>query len=282
LWVTANNRPDRPGGAHISTLAQPPYRRDRIRELLGEAGPLDVAACRRAQYDLVSLQARRLCPLLVPFLPDGEMKGALARLDHRYDAGAREPTMFENLYEEALRAVFCRGPWGSWLARALERTALLPLLFGFLDDVLARDDSSWLPAAERADALREAGRRAAARYAEPWGERHALTMKHLVFGGGALGQVGLDRGPIAWDGGRATVRQASLFYEGGRLTSFGPCYHFVTALADAASWTNTPAGASERPWSRYYANDLDRWLSGEYRELRPDAAVTVECQLEPT
>jgi len=95
-------------------------------------------------------------------------------------------------------------------------------------------------------------------------------------------RLGLDRGPFPWDGGRATVRQASLFYDGDRLTTFAACYHYVTQLGGASSFTNTPAGVSERPWSRHYADDLERWLSGEYKEMRiGDPAARLVLNLVP-
>jgi len=65
-----------------------------------------------------------------------------------------------------------------------------------------------------------------------------------------------------------------LFYDGDRLTTFAACYHYVTQLGGTSSFTNTPAGVSERPWSRHYADDLERWLRGEYKTMRmndPDA-----------
>jgi penicillin amidase len=281
VYATANDRPDRDGGPPLSTLPQPPYRRDRILELLGGERKLTLADLEHAQYDLTSLQARRLLPLFLPYLPEGEIKHALERWDLRYDAAAREPTLFENLYAEVLQTVFCQGAWGPWLTRVFADTPLLTLLFGRCDDVIAAADSPWLPAGERDELLRRACTRGAARSAEPWGARHTLTLRHLLLGGKLGRRLGLDRGPVPWWGGRATVAQASLFRQGGRVISFAACYHFVTGLADARSWTNTPAGPSEHPLARGYASDHVRWMRGEYRELSPTLATEVECVLVP-
>jgi penicillin amidase len=267
MWVTANNRPDPNGG--ITTIPTAPYRHDRIRELLGNQRKLTVGDCQHVQYDVLSLQARRLLPHFLPHIPDGEVKRALAKWDFRYDVALREPTMFENIYADVLRAVFCDGPHGAWLERALFDTSLLTILFGNFDDVLARDDSFWLPKAKRAELLARGCVRGAARVALPWGQVHSLLLQHLVFGGNDIARrLRLDRGPFPWDGGRATVRQASVFFDGDRLTTFAACYHYVTPLGSDVSFTNTPAGMSERPWSRHYADDLERWLRGEYKELR--------------
>jgi penicillin amidase len=267
VWVTANNRPDPEGG--VSTIPTAPYRHDRIRELLAGERKLTVGDCEHTQYDVLSLQARRLLPHLLPHIPDGEVKQALSRWDFRYDAALREPTMFENIYLDVIRAVFCDGPHGSWLERVLLDTSLLTVIFGNLDEVLVREDSVWLPREKRAEVLARGCVRGAARMAPPWGQVHSLLLQHLVFGGNEVARrLRLDRGPFPWDGGRATVRQASMFYDGDRLTTFAACYHYVTQLGGTSSFTNTPAGVSERPWSRHYADDLERWLRGEYKEMR--------------
>src|SRR5262249_59723287 len=270
VYAAAPHPPAPAAGPASSTLPHPPYRRDRILELLGRERLLGLADLGHAQSDVVSLQARRLLPVLLPHMPDGAARRALEAWDCRYDAAACEPTVFENLYEEVLRAVFCDGPWGEWMGRVLRETSLLVLLFGQLDDMVVREDSTWLPHERRAQVLGRACARAAVQPAPPWGQRHALYMRHLVFGGKLGARLRLDRGPIPWDGGRATVKQASLFLDGGRPTSFAPCYHLVTALGGRASWTNTPAGPSERPRSRFYASETAPWRPGRPRELRPD------------
>jgi penicillin amidase len=270
VYATANQAPDSSG---ITTAGQTPYRRDRILELLAEHDKLTIEDLQRAQYDVVSLQARRLAPVFAAHLgehgAEGAARRALLAWDGSYGPDLTEPTLFENLYDEAMRAVFCTGTWGEWLAQVLTVTALSYHLFGFFDAILAREDSAWLPAARRGEVLRGACARGAARSAPPWGQVHALTMRHIVFGGRVGELLRLDRRAVPLGGSRATVRQATLFKEGDRENSFGPAYHFVTAPAQPWSHTNMPGGASERPWSRFYASDVAAYLHGGYRRLDP-------------
>jgi penicillin amidase len=282
VFATANDRPDQPGGPRVSTIAQPPYRRDRILELLGDARRLTLGDLAHIQYDVTSLQARRLVPLLVAHLHDGEARRALAAWDYRYHAGSLAPTVFENLYEEVVRAVFGAVEGGPWLVHALLDTSLLTMLIGPIDEVINRQDSTWLPHARRDEVLRAACARGEARPVVPWGERHRLELSHLLLGATPLGRrLHLNRGPYPWDGGRSTVQQASLFRDGDRQTSFAPVYHFLTNLGGATSFTNTPGGPSERPWSQRYDCDLERWRRGEHRPLTVDAAMRPELLLLP-
>jgi acyl-homoserine lactone acylase PvdQ len=164
---------------------------------------------------------------------------------------------------------------------ALTRTSIGVILFGQLDDVIMSDASTWLPAERRREVIARACQRGAEREAEPWGKRHALQLRHVVLGGPLGRALRLDRGPLPWDGGRATVRQASMFEEGGRPTTFAAVYHFVTSLGADTSWTNMPAGAREAPWSQWYTSGLSHWLSGTYRRLTPALRGSLEVTLQP-
>jgi penicillin amidase len=53
-----------------------------------------------------------------------------------------------------------------------------------------------------------------------------------------------------------------------REATFAPSYHFVADLATDEAWTNLPGGPSESRVSGYYKNDIPRWRSGKYKQLK--------------
>jgi penicillin G amidase len=266
--VSANEGRRAPGGPLLATLPQPLYRCGRIAQLLAESPQLTPADMQALQQDVYSPQAERLLPILLPHVPPGPPRRLLEAWDLRYDAASRAASLFEALREEVVLAVFgSRGLGRHWLERALARTPLSLVLHGRFDAVLCREDSRWLPASERTGVLASAVAAALEPNPAPWGERNALHFRHLVFGGRLPRFLRADRGPYPMPGSRATILQCAGGQYGERRSTFAPCYRFVTDLAGDRSWTSLPGGAKESWLSPWYANELPRWLRGEYKQL---------------
>jgi hypothetical protein len=79
--------------------------------------------------------------------------------------------------------------------------------------------------------------------------------------------MGFDRGPHALRGGRATVDQGQIFTQNGRTTSWARSYRFVTDFTEPAAHTSLAGGASDRRFSRWYANEIGDWLGGRTKPL---------------
>ncbi len=103
----------------------------------------------------------------------------------------------------------------------------------------------------------------------PWGDSQQITLSHLLFGGKMPRWLGFDRGPITLKGGRATPHQGQVYRSGGRETSFAPSFRFVTDLAKDEVHSSLCGGPSDRRFSRRYCSDLDDWIHGRYKTLRP-------------
>jgi penicillin amidase len=112
---------------------------------------------------------------------------------------------------------------------------------------------------------------------EPWGRRHTIVLRHLLLGGRLPRWLGLDRGPVAVPGGRATVHQGQIYRSGNRDTSFVPSFRLVTDLAERAAHTALAGGASDRPWSRWYASGIRDWQAGRLKRLAPGAREDGRC-----
>jgi penicillin amidase len=267
LIVTANEARQHPQGPVLANAAQPRYRRDRIEALLGDRTGLTLADMQAIQYDLLSLQAERLRPVFLPYLPPGPQRNLLESWDARYTPDSRAATLFDHLYRAAVVEVFGTVLGRGWVEHLLSDTPLPVLLFGFLDDILCKEDSSWLCGEDRDEVLARAVHQALARPIVPWGIRNGIVFQNIFFGGRLPRLLGFDIGPHALKGCPATPHQGSKHKHGRSVTTFAPAYHFVTDLGEAISWTNLPGGPSESRLSRRYATDLRRWLAGKYKKL---------------
>jgi penicillin amidase len=102
-----------------------------------------------------------------------------------------------------------------------------------------------------------------------WGDQRKIMMRNVLFGGKLPTWLGFDHGPVALEGNRATVVQGQIFTAYGRSTSFGVSWRFITDMATDEVRTILPGGPSGRRFSKWYRSEVDRWLAGEYKVLRP-------------
>jgi penicillin amidase len=265
--VTANEARQNPEGPLLATAPLPRYRRDRIEALLVSRTGLTLTDMQAIQYDLLSPQAERLRSMFLPYLPRGPQRSLLEAWDARYTPDSHAATLLENLYHAAILEVFGAVLGHGWVEYLLSETPIPVLLYGFLDDVVCREDSHWLPAERRDEVLGKAVRAALVPPTDPWGARNGIAFQNIFFGGRLPHFLGLDLGPHPLKGSRATAHQGSKHGRGRGYTTFAPAYHFVTDLADVVSWTNLPGGPSESRFSRWYASDIKRWLKGQYKRI---------------
>jgi penicillin amidase len=141
--------------------------------------------------------------------------------------------------------------------------------------VLLSERSAWFvepsgrPVA-RDDLYRRVAARALAVEPRPWGEVRQIALSHILLGGRLPRFFGFDRGPVPIRGGRATPHQGQIYRSGGRPTSFVPAFRMVTDLARDEARTNLLGGPSDRRFSRWYASEVEAWLTGRYKTLAPE------------
>jgi len=195
--VTANHRITPPGYPHfISSDWQPPYRADRIQQLLDATPKHSAQSFARIQADVVSLAMRELLPKLLAARPRSEEARKALALLAQWD-GAMAPERAEPLiawawWRELARAIYSDELGdafrANWLARAV-----------FLGNVLSGDASHarWCddlrtPATETCEeilalSLDAALADLAKRYGSDqtrwrWGEAHLARHEHRPFG----------------------------------------------------------------------------------------------------
>jgi penicillin amidase len=267
--VSANNNLNDLGREKPITLPMGDDRATRIAELLQRRADWRVTDVHCMQMDVHSRQAERYMTLLRPLLPTTREGRLLHEWDCDYEPSSLGATLFERFYQELLREVV-GGVCGVEVAGCLaNNTAIFAGFYGAFDRVLLAESSGWFGGASRESVYRAALERALDRPARPWGAQRQVTLRHLMLGGRLPGWAGFDRGPLVLRGGRATVHQGQIFLLDGRQTTWAPSYRFVTDLGEPAAWTTLAGGASDRRFSRWYANELDDWLAGRFKRLAP-------------
>jgi penicillin amidase len=273
--ATANDDRNQPGKPQAINLCQGSYRHERIAELLTAKPQLSIADMQRIQGDLLSPQARRFMVFLRPLIPDTPAGKILAEWDLRYNVESRGASLFEAFYHALLRDVFGNGLFGLavWDAM-LSTTNLLGVYFQVFDEALLGPDDQWFAGRGRAAVFRHVLEDVLAvleHGVRPWGEQRQIMMRNVFFGAKLPAFVsrlfGIDHGPIALAGGRATLVQGQIFQTHGRQTTFAPSYRSVTDMGTDEVHTALAGGPSGGFLSRHYKTDIARWLSFEYKTI---------------
>jgi penicillin amidase len=270
--ATANNDLNPEFGPLVINLPMGSYRVDRILALLREREACTVEDMQGIQNDLYSLQAERFMSVLRPLLPETFAGRLLAGWDFCYDCESRGATLFETVYHAILREVFGKGllgeeVWDSTVAS----TAIVADYYHLFDAVLLGDDESWFGEEGRSELYRrileEILTAVDLEAISPWGRRQQIMMKNVFFDGRLPRWTGFDHGPVELPGSRATIVQSGIFKSHNRQTTFTPSWRFITDLGEDRALTAVAGGPSGRRFSKWYKNDIPRWLNGDYKTL---------------
>ncbi|MDW8354127.1 MAG: penicillin acylase family protein [Bryobacterales bacterium] len=249
----------------------PPYRFQRIQEVLSTGRKCTLADFERLQHDVVSLPARRFQGVLRRLERNfpgrkGRIVDRLLRWDGALTSDSFEAVVYEVWLSKLPEAVF-GAELGSRVsvARLLEELEKDPkphvlesALEAALQDIESRlgpDEAAWR-----------------------WGRLHTVEFRH------PLGVKAWHRGPFERPGDAHTVNAAS--GPAFRQTN-GASYRQIFDLADwdRSVITNVP-GESGDPSSKHYDDLIADWLEGRYHPLpfsraAVEAATVERITLEP-
>ena len=286
--VTANNRIVDPDYRYfIARDFSPPYRADRINELLDAQEKHDVESFASIQQDMRARGLMKLLPLLLDHAkaatPEAQaMLDRLKTFDGTMAADKAEPLVLMTWLRHLMRALFAdelKDTFEDYWAIQVDPMVLaLTKLPAFCDDVTteAKEDCATIISASLTQALADLARRYGADSASwRWGEAHAVQAQHRI-----LGQVPLI-GPLFEidmpHGGEKDTVNAGGYDVTNETDPFrqihGPGYRAVYDLAEPdRSVFIQSSGQSGNPFSPYYKNFAELWAEGRYVPMVTDRA----------
>lgn len=246
------------------------YRRRRVDERLTELPHANVVDMQRLQYDVLSIHARELLPVLTKHLDDCELKQKLEAWDFRFNPESYEASLFMAFYRSVLLEIFGHEQGIGWrrMVYLATRIGYSAMVMTALDRVLPKTTSSWWRTRDKTELIRRAAERAMAVEPEAWSDRNAFHFVNRFFGGMKTGKLlGFNSSKTAMPGCHATPFQGHLKATSRRESTFAPSYHFVADMSTNLAWTNLPGGPSENRFSKWYRNDIPLWCEGKYKSL---------------
>jgi penicillin amidase len=257
------------------------YRRRRIDERLFELPRATITDMQALQYDVLSIHAREMLPVLLTHIDDSHaLKQRLLEWDCRFEAESRGAALFMSFYRHVLLEVFGHNT-GIGLRRMIylaTRIGYSAMVLTACDRTLPKVTSSWWSQRDKHAMIRRAADRALAEPPQRWREMNSFHFTDRFFGGShgitTTGRLlGFESALTPMPGCHATPFQGHLKVTATRESTFAPSYHFVADLSTDEAWTNLPGGPSENRFSKWYKTDVPRWIAGEYKRLlgMPDA-----------
>jgi penicillin amidase len=272
--ATANEEINPPGLPVLVTQLLPGYRKRRVTERLALLPQATLADMQAMQYDLFSLQARELLDVFLPHLPDSPLKQRLEAWDCCYRPESREATLFQRLYVHVIYEALGHEQGVGWrrIVYLCTRIGYSMMVLIAADRILKNDNADWWRRHDKGECIRRAAERVAKEPEAPWSAINYFHFADRFFGSHQVGRMlGFKSRRYPMPGNHATPFQGHVLQTATRESTFAPSYHFVTDLATDEAWTNLPGGPSESRFSRYYKNDIPRWVAGQYKLLRPEA-----------
>ena len=124
---------------------QPDYRKRRIVERLTELPRATVEDMQNLQYDVLSLQARDLLPVLLALVDDCPLKEKLSAWDCRYTPASTEATLFQHFYRHVVLQIFGNEQGIGWrrMFYLCTRMGYSTMVLTAIDRTLRKVTSSW-------------------------------------------------------------------------------------------------------------------------------------------
>jgi len=244
----------------------PPYRYERIREVLSRGGKFTVADFERLQHDELSLPARRLVRLVetAPVAGDTVFRRArdlLAQWDRVLGKDSAAAALYE-VWQPLLADHLVAAEAPGFDPELILENLAMPVLIELLTESPDRDEIL-------RNSLREAWQETV-RLLGPdpaawrWGDLHKAVFRHPLANTGPR-RVVFNLAPVERGGDGFTVNATR---GPGFRQTHGASYRHVLDLADwdRSVFTTTP-GQSGQPGSPHYADLLEPWAEGRYAPL---------------
>ncbi|WP_316206948.1 penicillin acylase family protein [Bradyrhizobium sp. SZCCHNR3050] len=280
--VTANNKLQEGDYPFLARDWIPPFRAERIKELLGRDRPFSADDMDDIQHDTVSLAARQL----VPFLRDvklstplsQDLAGLLQRWDARMAADRIEPLIFSTWLKELNRSLLQPRLGSLYQSYGSFHPDVIYLILtqhpDWCDDPATTETEACDAKIARAFDL--AISQLVERLGQPsdrwrWGDAHHAIFSHPLWSRVPL-IAGVSNFEPPAEGSTDTVSNAAISFSNdvGRLPSyFGSTMRMVVDLADLdASRFMIVPGQSGNLMSRHYGDLLPSWQTRQWLRFK--------------
>ncbi len=285
---TANNKittDDYP--YHITHTWAQPYRQDRIREVLLGNDELEVNDMMKLQNDFVNLQGKEFTPILTSGLNKDDLtsveKEALNVLkDWNFNDGRNEsaPLLF-HLWLVEIENVLFKDEIDKDMMKLFEGKS--QVVDQLIRQAAKGEEGPWIKKAGGfSTVLTNSYKAAVARAVDlqghtpekwAWGTFHSVPFEHPL---GAIKPLDLIFNPEvnAMGGSRVTVGAAGWNTSTG-LVDHGAPWRGITDLSDIhTSYNVVSPGQSGYVFSKWYDNQIDDWIEGNYHESKMNGYET--------
>jgi penicillin amidase len=286
--ATANNKVVSDNYPYFITYDwSPPYRAQRITELLKAKERLSAEDFRDIQADIYDIPAGIFTPYALQVKPSTEQGKQAVEILGKWDfndrAGEPAPAIYHVFYVKLLKNILqdkLGEPLFNDYLRAMGGSGDVHAIF--MEAIMRDKDSAWFddastPARENrddivkrsfADALAELSGKSGPDPAKwQWGNIHGTWFRH------AIGRVpGLDaifsRGPVPTPGSRYTVNVAAFDYSKPYSVVAIPSYRQIIDWSDPdKSLAMHSTGQSGLAFSPHYGDMIPKWLNVEYHAM---------------
>lgn len=291
--VTANNKPLYNYKYYISNLYEPPYRAQRLEEILAARDNFTAQEFQLVQNDLMGIQAKEFLSYLFTACEgysrlngkEIECLNLLKNWDYEFKTYSVQATIFAEFETHLYKNLF-ESKLGSELYKDYIFLKNIPVR---TTEKLLRENKSWLlelplnlPKTEgRSEILRKSFSDAVLSLTNllgedvsrwQWGELHKIVMKHPLGNVSSLSRM-LNIGPFDIGGSGTTVNNVEypllpLSEKPLFESNLGASMRFVVDLSSMDEYYSVlSTGQSGQPQHKNYKDQAKLWLNGEYKKV---------------
>ncbi len=301
--VTANNKVvDKRYPYFITTYWEPPYRAERIKELLTEKDKFELNDFKKIQLDIFSKHAQFLMPFILKVLPQFEQNTelrtyfchSLQNWDLNLGDQSGASTIFEVFLTKLFKNIFF-DEMGDTLFQNFMELPNIPIRI--TDILIAQGTSEWFDNIETQNkketitdvlltSLEETFEYLVSNYGEivydwRWGKLHSVTFEHALGKKKPLDNL-FNIGPFPLGGSCTSVNNASYALNKKDFhTLVGPSMRQIVDLSNRNnSLVVITTGQSGHPLNKHFKDQTPLWLNGKYRRAITDSLEICNSDFE--
>ncbi|MEO6695521.1 MAG: penicillin acylase family protein [Ignavibacteria bacterium] len=285
--VTANNKPSKNYKYYISNLYEPPYRAERIEDLIRSNNIITDDEIKLIQRDVYSIQANEFCQHLFGAFGDtlnltNDIKqyiDILKQWDYEFKTNSVAATLFaqfevelyKNLYKPSMgeelfeNYLFLKNVPVRNTARLLKENSSFLFENSYIREQIMRKSFY--------DAVSDLITKYGSDFNNwQWGDLHQVTMRHPLGVVPSLSSM-LNIGPFKISGNGTTVNNLEYSFskvlKDGTFESYlGPSMRMIIDLSDVKTYLSIiPTGQSGQPLHQNYNDQARLWLNGDYKKV---------------